>query len=81
VKSCGGGGRDVLGVGPSSTMNTAAMPIAKWNSKWQCMNHAPVYVTKKTNHELDLLGVQLWLPKKMHFAFSKVKCSHVYYRK
>jgi hypothetical protein len=62
MKFGGGGGRDVLGVGPSSIMNTAAMPIAKWNSKWQCMNHAPVYVSYKTNYDLNLLGVQLSCP-------------------
>jgi len=32
MKPGGGGGRDVLGVGPSSTMNTAAMPMDKWKS-------------------------------------------------
>jgi hypothetical protein len=49
-KSAGGEGSDVLAVGPSSTMNNAIMPIDRWNSKWQCMNHTPIYKKKEIGY-------------------------------
>jgi len=40
-RSGGGGGSFVSGVGPSSTANTMARPMERWESMWQCMNHIP----------------------------------------
>ena len=47
AKSGGGGGRVDDGSGPFSTAKAMAKPKLRWTSRWQCMIHTPVPITRE----------------------------------